>query len=252
MVNFQEIHTHIEFEEWAYQQGLQDSEKYLIETYLDKSGKTVEAGTGGGRILLAMKKLGFQQLYGFDYLSDFIEAAKQNDQTQRIVFTDQNASKLNYQDCFFDNAIYLQQVACYPDSDAERLKVLQEAYRILNVGGTAIFSVLLFDARLKSSVYSLFIKYIRLLRVLRFSQRSIQYLPSLQIKRQNNYAALLDAPPYMYWYKMEEFYRTLTELNFEVIAMGSNCQVDCGETSNTPTELAQLSLGNQLYCVCRK
>ncbi|WP_041661305.1 class I SAM-dependent methyltransferase [Acaryochloris marina] len=252
MANFQEIHAHMEFEEWAYQQGLQDSEKYLIETYLDKSGKTVEAGTGGGRILLAMQNLGFKHLYGFDYLTDFIDAATKNDQTQQIIFTAQNASQLNYQDCFFDNAIYLQQVVCYPDSDTERLKVLQEAYRILKVGGIAIFSVLLFDARLKSLAYSLFIQYIRLLRVLRFSQRSIQYLPSLQIQRQNNYSALLDAPPYMYWYKMEEFYRALTELNFEVIAMGTNHQVDCRKTSDTPTELAQLSLGNQLYCVCRK
>jgi len=64
---------------------------------LNKNGKTVEAGTAGGRILREMKDLGFQELYGYDYVSEFIEQAKQREASQSISFEVQDATDLTYE-----------------------------------------------------------------------------------------------------------------------------------------------------------
>ena len=56
MKNNKAIYSTVEFDSWAFREGLIDTERFLIEQYLDKEGKTLEAGTGGGRILLEMKK----------------------------------------------------------------------------------------------------------------------------------------------------------------------------------------------------
>jgi ubiquinone/menaquinone biosynthesis C-methylase UbiE len=63
--------------------------------------KTVEAGTAGGRILREMKDLGFQELYGYDYVPEFIEQAKQRDASQSISFEVQDATDLTYENSRF-------------------------------------------------------------------------------------------------------------------------------------------------------
>jgi hypothetical protein len=51
IINNKEVYRTVEFEAWADKKGLNEDEKYLIVKYLNKNGKTVEAGTAGGRIL---------------------------------------------------------------------------------------------------------------------------------------------------------------------------------------------------------
>lgn len=93
------IYKTFEFKSWADRKGLAIEEEYLITRYLDVSGRTLEAGTG--RILLALKERGFSSLYGFDYISEFIEHARGRDQLKSIRFDIQDASSLEYQDAFF-------------------------------------------------------------------------------------------------------------------------------------------------------
>lgn len=131
MANNKEVYSTVDFDYWAYRQNLSQHEKFLLETYLDKEGKTVEAGTAGGRIVLEMQKLGFTSLYGFDYVPEFIEQAKHRDPTNSISFTVGDATALNYDDGFFEQIVYLQQIICCIEDDLGRLNALKEAYRIL-------------------------------------------------------------------------------------------------------------------------
>lgn len=95
IISNKEVYRTVEFETWADKKGLNEDEKYLIVKYLNKNGKKVEAGTAGGRILREMKDLGFQELYGYDYVPEFIEQAKQREASQSISFEVQDATDLN-------------------------------------------------------------------------------------------------------------------------------------------------------------
>jgi len=164
IINNKEVYRTVEFEAWADKKGLNEDEKYLIVKYLNKNGKTVEAGTAGGRILREMKDLGFQDLYGYDYVPEFIEQAKQRDASQSISFEVQDATDLTYENSGFEQRIYWQQqIVCFIEEEEKRLKAFREAYRILKNGGTALFSFLSFESRIKS----LFVVYLAYLSMLK-------------------------------------------------------------------------------------
>lgn len=247
-----EVYQTQEFDRWAYGNGLLPDEKYLITNYLDRSKKTLEAGTGGGRILLAMSKLGFTSLHGFDYLPEYIEVAKQRDVDGNIDFQVQDATQLNYEDCSFEQILYLCQMLSSIDDELGRLKALKEAYRILNRGGTALFSFLSFESRISSVFYRPYVEYIRLLRKLRGSNRSIQYLPWLRFEKRPNLAALFDGGAYVYWYRFQEAYQLLKDVNFDVVAYGSRYQLSQGIIYESLAKIANEPIRGMLYFVCQK
>ncbi|HBK96620.1 MAG TPA: class I SAM-dependent methyltransferase [Microcoleaceae bacterium UBA10368] len=247
-----EVYRDQEFARWAYGNGLLPEEFFLIENYLEKSKKTLEAGTGGGRLLLEMSKLGFNSLYGFDYLPEFIEVAKQRDVDGNIDFKVEDATQLNYEDCSFEQILYLGQMVGSIDDELGRLKALKEAYRILKVGGTALFSFLSFEARISSALYRPYVEYIRLLRKLRGSNRSIQYLPWLKFEKRPNLAALFDGGAHVYWYKVQEAYQLLRDVNFQIVGYGSSYQLSQGIILESPATLANEPIRGMLYFVCKK
>lgn len=252
MLSNRNIYETVEFDAWAYKEGLGDDEKFLIEKYLNKDLKTLEAGTGGGRIILEMKNLGFASLQAYDYLPEFIEQAKKKDPTKSISFEVEDATNLSYEDCYFDQIIYLQQLISSIDGDDNKLKALKEAYRILNQGGTALFSFLSFEARVREPLYMPYLVYLLVFRKLLGISRSLQYLPWLKLGGKINFFSLLDREPYVYWYKMQEAYTLLKQVGFEVVAFGSSYQI------NQDSMYSQLeSSGNQpikggIYFVCTK
>lgn len=252
MKDNKQIYSTVEFDAWANGEGLVHTEKYLIQKYLNKDLKTLEAGTGGGRILLEMKALGFDALYGFDYVPEFIERAKQRDSTQSIGLEVQDATCLNYEESCFDQIIYLQQIISSIEDDGDRLKALKEAYRILKSGGTALLSFLSFEARSRSPLYIPYLMYLRLLRKLRGSNRSIQYLPWLKHQDKVNFSALVDIEPYVYWYKLQEIYQLLREVGFEVVAVGSDYQIMQGRMHSSVEALANEQIKGMLAFVCKK
>ena len=65
-----EIYGSLELENWANKQLILPQEKFLLNKYLDKSGSTLEVGTGVGRLLRYLENHGFSRLYGCDYVLD--------------------------------------------------------------------------------------------------------------------------------------------------------------------------------------
>lgn len=248
-----EMYSTIEFNFWAHQEySLSPSERFVVETYLDKNLKTVEAGTGGGRIVSSLKNIGFKNLYAFDYVPDFIEVAKKKNNSNNICFSVEDAVSLTYKDSEFEQLLYLQQVLCNIEDEAERANAFKEAYRILKKGGIAIFSLLNFDWRATSPFYAPYLVYLRLLRKIVNVDRSIQYLPQLKYSGKMNLGALLDRPPYLYWYRLEEAYQIIKEANFEIVALGSDFQISQGKMHTSLSTLKQAPMKGMLYFVCKK
>ena len=252
LIDNKEVFSTVSFRYWASRARLIPDEKFLIENYLDKRVKTVEAGTAGGRILFEMRSLGFTSLYGFDYVPALIEAARKKDSVGSIQFEVQDAISLNYEDASFDQIVYLQQIICLIEDEQARFKALSEAYRILRPGGTALFSFLSFEARRRSAAYMPYLVYLSLLRRLNGSKRAIQYLPWLRLGGKFNWHSLLDSRPYVYWYRLEEIGRLLHEVGFQIVAIGSTHQIKQGLMHNSYQALLNEPIEGMLYVVGKK
>lgn len=247
-----EVYSTVEFDSWSNREQLDSHERFLIETYLDKNSKTLDAGTGGGRILHAMQDMGFTSLFGFDFVPEFVQVARQRDSSKRIQFAVQDATSLSYKDCTFDQIIYLQQLISLIESEEDRRKAVKEAYRILRPGGTAIFSFLSFEARVATVAYRAFILYLNMIRRFSRSSKPLQYLPWLRLGGRFNFGAFRDARPYVYWFKIEEAAALLEEAGFHLRVIGSGRQIDEGEAHHTCAKLAGKPLSGMLFCICSK
>jgi len=247
-----DVFNTVEFERWIGRTDLDADEQYVLAHYLQSTAKTLEAGTAGGRILFALRKMGFADLHGFDYVPRLIEQARASDPDRNIAFDVQDAVNLSYPDDAFDQIIYLQQLLCLLDDDAARTRALREAFRVLRAGGVALFSVLSLEVRRSSPIYRVLMTYWRLLRWIRRSPLSIQAMPWMRLGDRFNAAALLDRGPYVHWFRTEEILAQLQSAGFLIEAVGSSRQIAEGRLCAGLEQLKDQALDGALYCVCKK
>ena len=152
----------------------------------------------------------------------------------------------------FDQLLYLQQLICFVDGEQARLAALREAFRILRPSGLAVFSFLSYEVRSGSMVYSLFLAYLRLFRLLSRSKTSEQTLPWLRLRDRFNFASLLDRGPYVYWFRADEAADLLQTVGFTLRAIGTRRQVLEGRMHSSAETLANVPMDGALYCVCSK
>ncbi len=248
----QQVYCTVEFDNWTNRSGLTRPERFLIEKFLERDRDTLEAGTAGGRILLDLQRRDFTKLSGFDYVHEFIEQAKKRDSSGTIDYAVMDARQTRYPDERFDQIIYLQQIiSCIETSDG-RDQAIREAYRILRPGGIALISFCSFDVREASPVHSLFLKWISVFRGLRRSNVSVQNIPWLKHGNKWNWHALLDRPPYVYWFRASEAEALLRKSGFSILAVGTDAQVEQDDMVPDVSGLVGRTLRNHIYFVCRK
>lgn len=240
------------FDNWASRMGLTAFEDVLVDRFLDADRSTLEAGTGAGRILFALQEREFEELHGFDFVPGFIEIARERDLYGTIEFTVQDAVDLAYPDRRFEQALYLQQVVCFIEDPADRLRAMREARRVLRPGGTALFSFLCFESRTKRTLHASFLRYLRVQRRLRRRRVSLQYQPWLLAGGAPNLGAIIDRPPYVYWYRLNEALESLEGAGFQVEWAGSTAQVTDETWSGDPRALASSRLDGMLYLACSR
>ena len=250
-----EIYDTAAFGDWTTYTNLETHEAFLAKKYFDPLKRTVEAGAGGGRIVLGLQGLGFRDLHAFDYVSQFVEEVRRRDAKREIHLSAQDATRLAYRDESFDQALYLAQLVCLIEG-AERKEVrdcvLSEAFRVLRAGGTSIFSFLSHEVRSRSRVYRLYLTYLRGLRELTRARRDLQTLPWLKIGDRFNKGALLDRGPYLHWYRAQEAVDDLCAAGFTIRAVASLSQLKAERMCLSMEELLREPLSGHFYCVCTK
>ncbi|OAD22039.1 methyltransferase type 11 [Candidatus Thiomargarita nelsonii] len=243
--------TH-EFDSWAYRGGLIKAEDFLIQKYLKKNKKTLEAGTAGGRILFGMLEMGFSDLHGFDFVPEFIEQARKRDKTDQIKFSVEDATALTYRNNEFAQLIYLQQIISAVGNLANARRAVKEAYRILEKDGVVLFSFCNFKERQKHFLYSMLVKYLSILRKIKQSPYSVQHLPWFKLGGRPNLGVFLDKKPYNYWFIPREAYDLLINAGFDVIGVASQKQINESRVLSKIESFEKEEHSGMLYFVCRK
>lgn len=105
----------------------------------DKKGKILDLGSGAGRILINLKTKA--TIYLVDFSKEMVKLAKKRAKEQKInaKFKVASATKIPYEDNFFDSAICLAVIHCMNKKDGE--KTLKELFRVLKPKSEALISV---------------------------------------------------------------------------------------------------------------
>jgi len=248
-----ERYRDLEQRDWSARDGLVEDERYLADTYLDPSASTVEAGTGNGRIIFALKDLGFTSLTGFDLMPEFIETAKARDVEHVIAFDVQDATDLAYPDNTFDQLLYLAQIISTVGGWDNQLKLLTEAHRIAKPEALLIVSFLSWDSRLSRPIHVLYTGYLKAIRAMFGSKTPIQSQPWLKLGDWTNLSALSDSPPYLYYFKMHEISELIRLSGWDLSEIGSTYQISHGEPMCPDIiELARRPIRGAIFAICRK
>lgn len=246
------VYSTVEFDRWVDRTDLDPDEHFVITHYLDRGCRTLEAGTGGGRILRAMRQMDFTDLHGFDFVPGLIDKARAADGDGRISYEVQDATRLSYPDNAFDQVIYLQQILCFIGDDVGRERAIHEAFRVLRPGGVALFSILSYEVRRRSPVYRTLMSYWKLLRWLRGSSLSPQAMPWMRLGDRFNPAALLDRGPHVHWFRTDEIVSQVQSAGLSLQAVGSSRQIRQGRLCANLGQLTDQPLEGAVYCVFRK
>jgi SAM-dependent methyltransferase len=251
-INNKDLYSGVEFSTWLEKRDLVVAEKYLIAKYLQPHRSSLDAGTNGGRILLGMQDMGFTNLAGFDYIPGLIDRAILQDTTKTIDFQVQDAISLDYQDHSFEQIMYLQQILCTIEDREDRLRAVQESYRILKPGGIGLFSVLSFEFRNSQPIFASYYKYLKMLRKLGGDNRSLQSSPWFKSGGKFNFGTLIDRPPYTYWYRVTEISDLLKSVGFKIVSIGTEHQIATDSLKTTDLELLGEKISGMLYIVVTK
>ncbi len=110
-----------------------------VENFLkNKKGKILDLGSGAGRHLIKTKG----KLYLVDFSEEMIKLAKKKAKKENInaEFSVADATKLPFEDNFFDSAICTHVLYCIKSSKA-REKAIKELYRIMKLNSEILISV---------------------------------------------------------------------------------------------------------------
>lgn len=113
--------------------------EHVIEFLKNKKGKILDLGSGAGRHLVKTKNK--STLYLVDFSEKMIKLAKKRAKQKKIKaeFFVADATKLPFEDNFFDSAIAIAVFHCIPKKDQK--KAIKELYRVLKKGGEVEIAV---------------------------------------------------------------------------------------------------------------
>lgn len=127
--------------EEATKQGLWPSEKILYTTYFKKNSSVLDIGCGAGRTTFPLVEIG-HKVVGVDITPAMIKTAKKLSKELKIKaeFQEGDATKLPFKDQSFDNALFSFNGWCQVPGSDNRLRVLEQVFRVIKPGGRFIFS----------------------------------------------------------------------------------------------------------------
>ena len=139
-----ETETALHYARAAVRVGLWASERVLIERHLPKSGRVLELGCGGGRVVLGLRQAGYPDVVATDFSPIMVSLARavlaDHDASWEHCVAQQDATDLSYPDASFDHAIFaFNGLMCLPSRD-HRLAAMRSIHRVLRPGGIFLFT----------------------------------------------------------------------------------------------------------------
>lgn len=135
-----------EYDEFSRKYRLKDLKEYanLATSHIAEGGSVLEIATGPGYFCTELAKLGNFKITGLDISNDLVKIARTNAQQAgvKVDFLQGNASSLQFPDTAFDFVFCSWAIKNF----MEPVKVLNEMYRVLKPGGTALIIDLNHDA----------------------------------------------------------------------------------------------------------
>jgi SAM-dependent methyltransferase len=199
---------------WRGNLPLQSTERILLGSLEVTDTPVLEAGVGQGRLLAALVEAGFASLHGFDLSWSALKAGRSNGPLKVALVTVQDARAVAYRDEVFRHVIYLQQLLSFMEDRSGRRSAASEAFRILQPGGTALFSFLSLPSRRATLPGWMLIVYIRMLRFATRRKSPISDLPWLKIGGRVNWSALFDQKPHAHYFTVDEAVALLRSAGF--------------------------------------
>ena len=199
---------------WHAGLPIQPVERVLLDSLAVTSAPVLEAGVGRGRLLAVLAEAGFDNLHGFDLTLGALKAGQRDGMLKDRSVTVQDARAVAYRNDSFGYVVYLQQLLSFMGDETGRRSAAAEAYRVLQPGGTALFSFLsLANRRMTAPGWGL-IAYIRALRILLRRKKPISDLPWLKAGGRTNWRALLDEAPHAHHFLPDEAMTLLRSAGF--------------------------------------
>lgn len=206
---------------WAELGQLNRAEETLVDEWLEMGVPTLEAGCGGGRISQELARRGKGPVTAFDYVPDLVDLARRNDPGGDITFDVADATELPYADNSFAQAVYLQHVLCFVESNGLRQAAFAEAARVVKPGGHIVITLLSAESRNREPMGRMASRYIGAVRALRRGGRSAglssQDLPWLRLHDRVNWSFFRDRGPYVHWFTQAEAIRAMQVAGLQLV-----------------------------------
>ncbi|MBN1468094.1 MAG: methyltransferase domain-containing protein [Fusobacteriaceae bacterium] len=122
--------------------GLWESEKLLIEKYVNKKSEIIDIGCGAGRTTIGLYKLGYTNVLGVDISKSLIENAINLSKQKKIniKFEEGNIVNLKYKSNSFDFALFSFNGISHIPLKINRIRALKEVKRLLKKDSIFIFT----------------------------------------------------------------------------------------------------------------
>jgi ubiquinone/menaquinone biosynthesis C-methylase UbiE len=145
-----------ELKEWSniVEEGLTLYEEQYIKKFIDKRGKLLDIGCGGGREGIALASNGFN-VYGIDLVLPMVVNAhkKSKQMKHRLHYSAMNALSLGFQNNTFNGVLMLGQVLTFIPLRKNRITALKEAFRVLKPGGKILLTTHSRNSHWKYRIY---------------------------------------------------------------------------------------------------